>query len=65
MWRREDFFLVMFIMLINPSLVWWGTPGSCSNRGEILKHPGGIICELKQRHISNLPKVPLERLKLS
>ena len=25
---------------INPSLVWWDTPGYYSNHGEILEHPG-------------------------
>ena len=24
----------------NPSLVWWGTPGNCSNHGEILSIQG-------------------------
>ena len=33
--------------VINHSLVRWGTPGNCSNHGEILKHPEGIKAELK------------------
>ena len=36
--------------------MWWGTPENCSIHGKILKHPGSIKPELKQRNISSLSK---------
>ena len=47
--------------VINPSLVWWGTPGNCLNHDEILEHPGGIKIQLKHWNISRLSQnYPLE-----
>ena len=40
--RLFKFFLIKLIILFNPSLMWWDTPGNCSNHGEILEQPGGI-----------------------
>ena len=47
---RGDVLLIVIskkYYIFNSSLVRWGTPGNCSNHGEILEHPGGIKTELK------------------
>ena len=39
-----------------------GTPGNCSNDGEVLEHPGGIKAELRNWNISSLSKnYPLKK----
>ena len=61
----KDVFLPAGLAVI-PPLVRWGTPGNCSNRGEILGHSGGIKTELKKlEYLKFVKNLSPERVKYS
>ena len=49
----------------NPSLMWWGTPGNCSNSGEMLEHPGGIDRIKALEYLKVVKTLPPEKVKFS